>query len=108
MPVNTADMSSGSVIYDIRLPDTILNGQKTVASAGTAEALAASTQVESGIRIKALSDNAGDVYVGDAAVDSSSGFPLSVGEEVFIEVDDLAKIYIDAANNGDGVAYIGA
>ena len=108
MPVNMPDMSGGNIIYDIRLPDTIVNGQKTVSSAGTAEALGASTSLESGIKIKALADNTGTIYVGDSDVDSSSGFELAAGEEVFIEIDDLAKVYVDASSSGDGVSYIGA
>jgi len=94
-------------VASITLPSAVYNGQKTVTTAGTAEALASSQELVSGVRIKALSGNAGNIYVGDSSVDSSNGFVLGAGEEIFVEIDDLAKVYIDADNNGEGVSYLG-
>lgn len=92
-----------------RVPaDTVYSGQKTVSAAGTAEALAGSQALVHGVSVKALAGNGGDVYVGDNGVDSSTGFVLAAGEEIFIEVDDLAVIYIDTAVNGEGASYIGS
>lgn len=99
---------STPIIRQVQLPQTIYNGQNTVASAGTAEALAASQILLSGVIVKALAGNAGLVYVGDSSVASTNGFELSAGEQVFIEVDNLASVYIDSAENDDGVSYIGS
>lgn len=88
-------------------PTSVTHGQKTVAAAGTAEALGSSTALLSGVRIKALAANTGNIYVGGSSVSSSDGFVLAAGEEVFIEIDDLATVYIDADTNGEGVSYIG-
>lgn len=87
-------------------PATVYNGQKAVTTAGTAEALGSSTTLTAGVTVKALAANTNNVYVGDSSVDSSNGYVLDAGESVFIEVDDLAKVFIDVDTNGEGVSYI--
>jgi hypothetical protein len=94
-------------IIEIFLPETVYSGQKTVSSAGTAEALASSQELVSGVTIKALAGNGGDCYVGGSSVDSSTGFVLDAGEQIFIEIDDLAAVYLDVDSDGEGVSYIG-
>lgn len=89
------------------LPSTIVSGQKAVTTAGTAEALGTSTTLTSGVRIKANSDNTGVIYVGASDVDSTTGFVLAAGEELFVEIADLADVFIDAGTSADGVSYIG-
>ena len=108
-----ADQGDGThaevlAIGGVDLPTAIVHGQNTVAAAGTAEALGPATALLSGVRIKALAGNAGDIYVGDADVDANNGFVLDAGEEVFVEVANLATVYIDASDNDDGVSYIGS
>jgi hypothetical protein len=99
--------SSGSQVSDFGGTTTgiTVNGQKTVASAGTAEVLGSSTTTTS-IAIKALHGNGGMVYVGDSGVDSSNGFVLDAGDGIVMEVDNLADIYIDVDTNGEGVSYL--
>ena len=87
------------------IPSTVYNGQKTVTTAGTAEALASSTAVKSVVK-KALYSNTGKVYVGNSSVGSGNGFELEPGDAVGIEIDDLSKIYIDVEVSGEGVSYI--
>ena len=100
---------SEKVIADITaiaVPSTIYHGQKAVTTAGTEVALAASQAILSGVRIKALAANTGDIYVGANPVTSSTGFVLDAGEEVFVEVANLATVYIDSSVNLEGVSYI--
>lgn len=86
-------------------PHTVIkNGQKTVTTSGTAEAIS-SGQFRS-IVIKALASNSGNIYVGDSSVDSSNGFILAANETLSMDFEDLALIYIDADNNGEGVCFI--
>lgn len=92
----------------IAVPSTVVHGQNDVTTAGTEEALASTTALTSGVTVKAKSDNTGNIYVGANPVTSSTGFILAAGEQVFIETDDLANVYIDAAVSGEGVSYIGA
>jgi hypothetical protein len=81
--------------------------QKTVSSAGTAEALVgSSTDLLHGVTIKALAGNSGNVYVGDSDVSSANGMELEAGDFLFLSVGDLADVYVDVATNGDGVSFI--
>lgn len=93
-------------VASVALPAAIYAGQTVVVSAGTAVALAASQALVSGVRIKALTTNTGNIYVGGAAVDATHGFILAAGDEVFIEISNLASVYIDSAVNGEGVSYV--
>lgn len=93
-------------VYEVQLPAAVYAGQKTVSSAGTAEPLAASQELRAGVAIKALGGNGGNVFVGGSGVDSSTGFVLDAGEEVFVEIDDLAKVYLDVDAGGEGVSWM--
>jgi hypothetical protein len=87
----------------------LISGQKTVAAAGTAEALG-SAQIDSALLVKALDTNTGIVAIGnDGANDVtvSNGYRLAAGEQCILDhVDNLAAIYIDAAVNGEGVSWL--
>ncbi len=89
------------------LPTTVVNGHKTVTTAGTAVALGNSTQLINGITIKALLANTNIIYIGDSEVSNSSGYELYAGDQVFVACTDLASIHIDAAVNGEGVSFLG-
>lgn len=84
---------------------TIYNGKKTIATAGTQEAIAASQAVKS-VTVKALSTNTGLVYVGKSTVASTDGYQLSARESVSLDVSNLSSVYVDVDTNGEGVTYI--
>ncbi len=86
-------------------PSTLRNGRKTVAVAGTAEALAASTAILA-VTVKALRTNTNNIYVGTSSVTSANGFVLSRGSSVSFAFDNLADIFINADTNGEGVTYL--
>lgn len=85
---------------------SILHGQKTVATAGSAEALAGSTSSR-WVIIKALIGNTDNVFVGDSDVTSANGYILTPGEAIGLDVNNLATVYLDVAVNGEGVSFIG-
>lgn len=85
-----------------------LSGQKSIAAAGSAEALGAG-QVNTALMVKALPGNTGLAYVGhvDGDVSSSNGLPLAAGEVlVFQLVGNLQDVRVDVAVNGEGVAWL--
>lgn len=88
-------------------PGKVVNGQVIVTTAGTRVALGVSTLLVNGVTIKAFADNTGIVYVGSSTVSSSNGYRLNAGESVFIAVDNLADIYVDASANTQKVSFIG-
>ena len=95
----------GKIGHDIT---TIGDGRKTVATAGTREALAVSTSCEK-VDITAEIDNTGIIVVGGstvvAALATRRGIPLYAGDTYSFEIDNLADIYIDATVSGDGCTY---
>jgi hypothetical protein len=85
------------------------SGQKTVATAGTAERLHNNLDVHRPVMVKALPANIGIMYVGqvDGDVDNSNGMPLSAGDAlIFANVDNLNQIWVDASVNGEKVAWL--
>ena len=85
-----------------------LSGQKTVTTAGTAVAMAASSAPVGGaVAVKALLTNTGTVYVGGSDVEAANGLPLAPGEvAILVYVGDLATLFVDSAVNGEGVAWL--
>jgi hypothetical protein len=86
----------------------LTHGQKTVAAAGTEEALGGDVAITNGqkVLIKALHTNTGVVYVGDSDVTNLDGLQLYPGESVALAVTNLNVPYIDVDVNGEGVSYI--
>ena len=85
------------------------SGQITITTAGTAVQGTAVGGAPD-FYIKALSGNAGLVYVGnDGAGDvtSANGFELSAGDVVFYH-GFLSDLWFDAATNGDKVCWFRA
>lgn len=91
-------------------------GQATVATAGTAVQLSATSTIARRLKIKALAANAGVVYVGDVDVSATTGWQLAAGEEITLDDNssanrgqekefDLSTHYADAATNGDKVMF---
>jgi hypothetical protein len=86
-----------------------LSGQKTVTTAGVAEALG-TLQVSAPLMVKALDTNTGKIYIGnDGAGDvtDANGLVLLANEVVLFDwVGNLASIFLDASVNGEGVAWL--
>lgn len=88
------------------LPYSLIgNNVAVVTTAGTRVALATTTAIKS-VTIRAKSVNTGLIYVGSASVAASNGFQLSPAETVSLDIDNLSKVYIDSAVNGEGVSFI--
>jgi len=71
-------------------PATLLDGSKSVTSA-TASVLASTTSLKKGVLIEADSANTDYVAVGNA---TSQTIKLYAGDQEFIEIDDIAKVYV--------------
>ena len=96
-----------SNIYKDSLPGSGISGQTTV---GTSEIKLRSNNVGrllTGLVIKADTGNAGIVYVGFNGVSTSTGFPLSPGEQIPVSVESTDSIYVIASQADQTVHYIG-
>jgi hypothetical protein len=90
----------GSATAPSLTPNTL---RKTIAAAGTAEALAASATPVSKAEVQADFDNTQSVFIGDSTVDSSNGIELIPGAAITLENVDLANMYADVDVNGEAV-----
>ena len=78
-------------------PEAVISGSTPLSPNTTAIAISGSNAVCGSVRVKAHPNNSDFVYVFSSAVIAgnmeTSGFPLSPGEDMFIEVDNLNKIF---------------
>ena len=87
---------------------TLLASAKTVATAGQAEALSASSQRVRSLTLIAKTSNTGQVYVGGSDVSSSTNDGLAPGDALEIPADnwlDLTDVYLDVDTNAEGVDF---
>ena len=88
----------------------IVSGKTTVTTSGTAVRITATSTPCGGVWISGDVGNSGVVYVGDSAVDGVSGQCRGIsvepaGNAIFIPVNNLDLLYVDAGANGDVVAW---
>ena len=89
---------------------TVTDGRKVVTTAGTRVALATSTACKE-VVITAETDNTGIVVVGAAAtviaaIATRTGVPLSAGDSIVLQSDNLADVGLDSTVSGDGVTFM--
>ena len=104
-----ASVATDDLRTRLLLPSTVpltapVNGQTTVAVAGTRVQLPTAAGVAASI--KALPSNTGNIFLGDAAVASANGHVLAAGDAVNVAIDNLNRFWIDAAVNGEGVSHL--
>lgn len=104
----TVNNTTSTPVYTQSNITGIAHGSKTVATAGTDEALASSTACKK-VTIEAYAANTGQIAVGGSGVDATAatgtGITLSARDSVTIDIDNLADIFIDSTVNGEGVRY---
>jgi hypothetical protein len=93
--VNTAESVVRVVHTD--QPVTVVNGQQGVGTSAV-QMSSSTTILKSGVNIKSHQQNSGKIYIGgDSNVTtntSNGGYPLSAGEEMFIECKSPNMIYV--------------
>ena len=86
-----------------------ISSQTIVTTAGSAVPLGSQT-INGPLMVKALSSNAGSIAIGNDGsndVTTSNGLLLSASEAVVFDfVGNLASLYIDSENDGEGVAWL--
>ncbi len=86
------------------------DGRKTIVTPGTRLPLVTVPTPAKQVVITALEVNVGTVVIGAATVVASvatrRGTPLGPGDTFILDVDDLAEVFLDAVNAGDGICFI--
>lgn len=107
-----SDLSSGNVkasISSIERPSDLRSGVKTVTTSATQ--LNTNLEMRSGVTVKVDPTARENVLIGDKGLLNrvDSGYLLEPGESIFIEINNLSKIFVMlAGNNGSAkVYYIG-
>lgn len=81
-------------------------GQVTNGAVNTAKALTGATSGSGGVILKAKQGNATPIYLGhDATLTATTGYPLSAGESVTLEVLNLGQIWIYGATAADSICW---
>ncbi len=88
----------------------IVTGIKTVTTAGTAVQITTTSTPIPGVWVAADLGNSGPVVVGDSNVVAASGSMQGIilipgNPSVFIPINNLNLLYVDAQNNGDELCY---
>lgn len=88
----TSAVGANVTVKEIKRPTAIFNGQKTVTSTPSS---VGSGVLKVGVTIKASRGNNGAVYVGNGpTLTSTTGYILDAGDSVFIETDDLKRVFV--------------
>ena len=102
--LGVADANVLTALSAVAIPTTIVGGTKDVTTAGTREALGASTTIKS-VTIRAKAANGGNIYVGGVTVDSANGIALAANDSVELDIANLATVYVDSSIDGEGVGF---
>lgn len=101
-----ANFVSGGTTVNYPTPSTIYNNAVVNAAAGVRTQLSAVSVPIKSVSIKADDTNTNYIYVGNATVAAANGLALGPGEGCSLNIDDLNKVYIDSAVNGEGITYL--
>ena len=85
---------------------TLIASEKTVAAAGTAEALVAASQRVKSLTLIAKTGNTGQLYIGGSDVAAATNDGIAPGDTLIVPADnwlDLNDVYVDVDVSGEGV-----
>lgn len=92
----------------VNLPSSGHTGKFTITDYATLKPILPSASIEAnaGITLRADVNNVGNIYIFLNTFDSD-GYPLSKDDPpLFVEIDDVNRIYVKADNNDDVLYYI--
>ena len=98
----------GEIPVSVATPTVVITAKK-LAPLGTAEVISGLTNpLSSGVRVKLPSSAGGNVIVGGDGVNAVNGYLLEPGDDVFIEVDLMTKVFVIAETTPVVVYAIGS
>ena len=112
------DMTTGrgvsAKITSIDKPSAVRSGSKTISGNQSTQMLHKNLELKTGITVKLSPSSSSNVLIGSRSLsnDSSSGYLLEPGESVYLEVNNVNKIYIKTEDTSQNITatiyYIGS
>lgn len=95
-------------ITEIDKPIEIVNGIKDLTNSPIP--INSNFPIKNGVHLKAPISNTKSIYVGSKSIERSflTGFVLNPGESIFIEIDNMNKIYASCEFFDQKIAYLGS
>lgn len=104
--VNASGNGAKVVISSITKPARVIHGQKSLT---TTPVNISTDSIKTGVTLKSPITNTVDILVGNSvSVSSSTGYILSPGESIFLEVSTLGSIFVRTVSSTATLAYIGS
>ena len=104
--VNSTGSGAKVNVASTTRPGRFIHGQKSLT---ITPSILATDQLRVGVTLKSPSTNSVDIYIGNSlAVSSTTGYILSPGEIIFLEIATLGAVYMRAASGTATLAYIGS
>jgi hypothetical protein len=96
-----------SKITEIVKPTSLYSGYRDVPTSA-AVLSTSSIRVKAGVHLKAPTTNTATVYIGTNALATSAinGFPLDPGESLYLEIDNINKIFVVSSSDRQKINYI--
>lgn len=102
--VDSAKMKVKIAVGDIAVPTSFTTGSKDV-NASSVQITTNPTTLNNGINIKGHPRNEDHIWVTQDDT-ANNGYPLGAGEELFLDINDLNKVYVYADQTGLTACYI--
>ena len=102
--VDSAKMKVKIAVGDIAVPTSFVTGSKDV-NASSVQITTNPTTLNNGINIKGHPRNEDHIWVTQDDT-ANNGYPLGAGEELFLDINDLNKVYVYADQTGLTACYI--
>lgn len=88
-------------------PAAVVTGKVSVVTAGTSVPVSGSSvPLTRGAWVRATGNNLGLIYLGESSVSAANGYDMSARDTVFVEVNNLNLLYIDASLAAQSISYI--
>lgn len=98
---NGAKVNVGSITR----PGRVIHGQRTITTTPT---ILGTEALKTGITLKSPTSNSVDIYVGNSiSVSTTTGYILSPGESIYLEVSTLGSLFTRTANGTATLVFIG-
>ena len=104
--VNASGAGAKVQVASTSRPARFQHGQRTLT---TSPVILGTDQLKVGITLKSPATNTVDIYIGNSlAVSTTTGYILSPGEIIFLEVSTLGSVFLRSASGTATLAYIGS